>query len=100
MPTPAITRPDGRAYRSRKTGLRVHAWNNDDPDGVIVLGTLDPDAARPLAEQACGHWYGTTHVKNPEPGWYRDAFEWGERRWARDERRGAPGVSFTWDGDA
>lgn len=97
MSTP-LTRPDGRIYRPRK-GLRAHAWENANEDGAIVFGTLDPDEALPLAQQACDHWYGDPGyiACRPRPGWYRDGFEHGRRTWIEDERRGAPGVMFTYD---
>jgi hypothetical protein len=99
-----MTRPDGRAYRPRKPGLRVHAWENpgnfdDERAGVIVLGTLDPDEARQIAQDACASWYGDAdsfRLADPGPGWYRDGFVRGERAWIEDEQRGTPGVMFTW----
>jgi hypothetical protein len=92
-----ITRPDGRPYRPRKPGLRAHAWENSDEAGVIVFGTLDPDAAQAFALESAAYWYGPGGaVVDPSPDWFRDCFRWGERRWERDEKRGAPGVQFTW----
>lgn len=94
------TRPNGRPYRPRKSGLRARAWENDGHDdacGVIVFGTLDPEKARPLALDSAAHWYGKGVVTDPGPGWYRDAFERGERTWVIDEESGAPGVMFTWE---
>ncbi len=96
-----LVRPDGRTYRPRSNRLRIRAWG-DDPTGlcgVIVFGTLDPAEALPAAQAACRYWYEGETVRSPSPGWYRDGFDWGERRWIRDERRGAPGVSFTYDSD-
>ena len=93
-----ITRPDGRIYRPRKPGLRAHAWEGDDEQGVIVFGTLDPTEAEAFALESSAYWYGTGGaVVDPEPDWFRDCFRWGERRWERDEVRGAPGVKFTWE---
>jgi len=95
-----IVRPDGRVYRPRSSRLRIRAWGDADPVGpcgVIVFGTLDVDRALPHARSACAYWYDGSTVTNPLPGWYRDGFFWGERRWIRDDRRGAPGVSFTYD---
>lgn len=89
-----IERPNGKPYRPRKTELRAHAYENEDDCGVIVFGTLDPDRARPFAEQVCNHWYGMPQAVDPQPGWYRDGFVYGERRWIPDEKRGAPGVMF------
>lgn len=95
MAEAVLTRPDGRPYRPRKDGLRVHAWENPDSCGVIVFGTLDPDVARTWAEDSCSYWYGSREVVDPEPGWYRDTFRYGERQFAVDEARGVPGVRFT-----
>lgn len=89
-----IVRPNGKPYRPRRPGLRAHAWEGEDDCGVVVFGTLDPDRARAFAAQMCTHWYGMPVVVDPEPGWYRDAFVYGERRWTRDPERGAPGVMF------
>lgn len=92
-----ITRPDGRPYRPRKPGLRARAWENDDEQGVIVFGTLDSAAASQFALESAAYWYGGGgSVVDPEPDWFRDCFRGGERRWERDEHRGAPGVRFTW----
>lgn len=97
-----FVRPNGRPYRSRKPGLRAHAWDNegvydDEGCGVIVFGTLDPDEARPLAESSAVHWFGAGTVDQPTPGWWRDGFKLGERSWRRDDEKGAPGVMFTWE---
>ena len=99
LATREIVRPDGRIYRPRNPRLRIRAWGSDHPCGVIVFGTLDPDEALPHARAACRYWYEGDTVRNPRPGWYRDGFHWGERQWVRDERRGAPGVSFLYDPD-
>jgi hypothetical protein len=95
-----FTRPDGRVYRARKPGLRARAWGGDDEDrGVVIFGTLDPQTALDLARRACAYWYERPAVKRPKPGWWRDGYRRGERCWVNDERRGAPGVSFTYDED-
>lgn len=100
--TSPFTRPDGRTYRPQKPGLRVRAWGNDDMSrGVIVFGTLSPEAAQPLAQETCEWLYGEQgfgfRVTHPRPGWYRDSFQHGERTWVTDDRRGAPGVMFTYE---
>lgn len=92
-----ITRPDGRPYRPRKPGLRAHAWETGDDQGVIVFGTLAPAEAEAFALAVSAYWYGSGGaVVDPHPGWFRDRFRWGERRWERDEVTGSPGVMFTW----
>lgn len=98
-----IARPDGRMYRSRKPGLWARGWQNHDflneGEGVIVFGTLDPDEASPLARRSATYWYGDTDLydlADPTPGWWRDGYVGSERTWIRDDRRGAPGVMFTW----
>lgn len=93
-----IARPDGRPYRPRKPGLRARAWANDDEIGVIVFGTLEPAEAEAFALESAARWYGDGGaVSDPDPDWYRDGYQWNERTWIRDERRGSPGVMFTWD---
>lgn len=90
-----IERPNGKPYRPRNAGLRARAWENPDDDcGVVVLGTLDPDRARSFAEEMCAHWFDLPVAVDPVPGWYREGFHYGERRWTQDEERGAPGVMF------
>ncbi|MFI6333245.1 hypothetical protein ACIBBG_33960 [Micromonospora chersina] len=59
-----------------------------------MFGTLDLDRAAPFASKMCNHRYGMPVAVEPQPGWYRDGFVYGERRWMRDEERGAPGVIF------
>lgn len=91
-----ITRPNGKPYRPRKPGLRARAWDNqEDGCGVIVFGTLDPDRARPFATEMCNYWHDLPVAADPQPGWYREAFVYGDLRWIGDEKRGAPGVMFT-----
>lgn len=98
-------RPDGRTYRPRTPGLRVHAWENegppDDDHGCIVLGTLNPDGpARTLAHSSCAHWYGDAHRNNISagtPGWWRKGYDRTGSAWISDECRGAPGVMYTWE---
>lgn len=99
-----ITRPDGRPYRPRTPGLRYQAWTNDPEPGrgVIVLGLLDD--RYPVREHASGlaaYWFDESRhdytLTDPQPGWWRNAYRHrGERAWVRDERRGAPGVMYTW----
>lgn len=92
-----IVRPDGRVYRPRKPGMRAHAWQSEDDQGVVVFGTLDAVAAAGFALESAVYWYGGGgEVGEPRTGWWRDGFLWGERRWIDDEKRGAPGVMFTW----
>src|ERR1044072_3334958 len=94
---PGIVRPDGRVYRPRSARPRIRAWGRDSAGwgGVIVFGPLEVDRALPPARAACRYWYEGDAVRNPRPGWDRDGFHWGERRWIRGERRRAPGASLT-----
>jgi len=97
--TETLTRPNGKLYRPRRKLLYAHAWENDGYDedcGVIVLGTLDVERARELAVEMCRYWYDMAVAADPAPvpGWWRDGFWYGERRWAYDDLRGAPGVMF------
>lgn len=96
----ALTRPNGKLYRPRYTFLRARSWDNDhlgrDGCGVIVFGTLNPERARSFAHVMCRQWFELPVADRPAPeaGWWRDTFRWGERTWAYDELRGAPGVLF------
>ena len=96
-----LTRPNGKPYRPRNVGvLTAHAWDNwalgwDERQGVVVLGTLDPERAQALADQMCEFWYGMSHAGDPQPGWWRDGFRNGERAWIDAPDRGQPGVMFT-----
>lgn len=100
--TAVFIRPNGKTYRPRKPGLRARAWENDGYDGragVIVFGTLTPDAARRFAGEAAAYWFGdadTFEVCDPSPGWWRDGFTVAGRTWVEHAGRGAPGVMFTW----
>lgn len=93
-----FTRPNGKRYRPRKPDLIAEAWEDNDYDGaagVIILGTLDPDTARPIAETACRAFFGSHSVPaDPSPGWFRNGFQNGERSWFVDCEKGRPGVSF------
>ncbi|MGB3483997.1 MAG: hypothetical protein WBB07_17495 [Mycobacterium sp.] len=91
-----LTRPNGKPYTPRFTGLQAHLWENHNigESGVIIFGTLDPDQAHDLAVQMCRYWYGVNGVGDPQPGWYRNGFQNGERWWIRDDVRGRPGVMF------
>lgn len=97
-----FTRPNGRPYRTRRSGLWVCAWENPDEftSGCIVFGTLDPQGpAAALAHEACADWFGDADsfcIAYPTPGWWRDGYAISGRTWIEDEKRGAPGVMFTW----
>lgn len=93
-----LRRPDGRPYIARRSRLRAAAWENPQGDaGVVVLGTMDIERAQPFALQSAVYWYGPGRVVSPQPGWWRDGFHGSERGWLQDEKRGAPGVMFTWE---
>ena len=89
-----MTRPNGKPYRPRITGLRTVAWEGEFSAGVIVFGTLDADEARDTALSWCRYWYGTDSAKYLRPGWFRDGFWMGERTWLDDDVKGRPGVMF------
>lgn len=99
-----FVRPNGKPYRPRTTELRARAWENhggfaEDCAGVIVLGTLNVEEARPLAQSSAEAWYGdadTFRLIEPASGWWRDSFTAEGRAWIPDGERGAPGVMFTW----
>ncbi len=93
-----IERPDGRLYRPRK--VAAYSWENDTvhgwSGGAVVLGTHDVERARVLADRCVKSWYGNVlSAVEPEVGWYRLGYEYGEQVWAEDERRGRAGVWFT-----
>jgi hypothetical protein len=97
-----FVRANGKPYRPRTNKLRARAWENhgghdDDSCGVIVFGTLNAEEAQKFALESAAHWFGTGAVQRPESGWWRDAFQRGERTWIEDAERGAPGVMFTWE---
>lgn len=95
---PAIMRPDGRPYRPRK--IVAHSWENDTVHdwsaGAVVLGTHDVERARVLADSSIKVWFGSEFsAVEPEVGWYRLGYEYGDQVWTEDERRGRAGVWFT-----
>lgn len=94
----AFTRPNGKPYRPRKPELVAHVWENDHgycgDAGAIVLGTLDPDTARPIAVELCRREFDADDLAAGQPGWFRAGFHHGEHRWFIDTEKGRPGVSF------
>ena len=90
-----ITRPNGKPYRPRKVSCHAVADEWDDVVAVLVLGTHDAEAARPLAEDCVRLWAGSdcTAVR-PSTGWWREAIRDGQRWWTDDEARGRAGVRF------
>lgn len=89
-----IMRPNGKPYRPRQ--ISAHAIVDDNAlDGVMVLGTHDIARAQALAD-SYAQWQlgGSYRAAQPEPGWYRDGWECGVRRWLHDEERGRAGVMF------
>ena len=72
---------------------------HNERQGVLVLGTLNPEEARPLAAESAAFWFGKDgcELTRPVSGWWRDGFTYAGRSWVEDEERGAPGVMFTWD---
>lgn len=94
-----LVRPNGKTYRPRKAQFVAHAWSNGDVDdeGVVIFGTLDPEAAQGFADEMCGYWYGRECASDPRPGWWRNRLDNGEPTWLADEERWRPGVMFTAD---
>jgi hypothetical protein len=94
-----IERPNGKVYRPRR--IRAEAWENDDTwsewrGGAVVLGTHDVELARPLATAAIRrHFDAELVAADPEVGWWRLGFHFGELRWMPDPERGAAAVYFT-----
>jgi hypothetical protein len=94
-----IERPNGKPYRPRS--IRTAVWEDDDAwsewrGGAVVMGTHDVEAARPLATAAIRrHFDAELVAANPEVGWWRLSFHFGELRWMPDEQRGPAGVMFT-----
>lgn len=87
-----IERPNGKLYRSRKVVAQVVG---EDPEGVLVLGTHDPERAQRLADQTATLAVGSGFAAAaPETGWWRDGMEHGERCWIYDEVNGRAGVMF------
>lgn len=75
----------GTAYAFRFSKLIALAWDNGDERGVLVWGTDDAEAARPLAEEAVRHYFGEeSRPARPQAGRWRlfastddpDASEW------------------------
>ena len=90
-----IMRPDGRPYRPRKVTANAVVNEDDFLSGVIVLGTHDIACAVRLATEYVQWQLDAGYCAvDPLPGWYRDAFEGGHRRWVSDEKRGRAGVWF------
>jgi hypothetical protein len=90
-----IQRPNGKIYRSRAVTANAVVDEDQILSGVIVLGTHDRERAQPLADRYARWQLGSGYAAaSPRTGWYRDAFEGGERRWITDEERGRAGVYF------
>lgn len=93
-----IERPDRRLYRPRK--VAAYAWENDTvhgwSGGAVVLGTHDVEAARSLADGWIKHWFGNVlSAVEPEVGWWRLGYSYGDPTWMDDPVRGRAGVWFT-----
>lgn len=99
-PPPAIVRPNGKTYRPHS--IRVEVWEDHDDvwsewrGGAVVLGTHDVEVAQPLADAAIKRSFNAELIAaDPEVGWWRLSFHFGELRWMPDEQRGPAGVYFT-----
>jgi len=93
-----VERPDGRLYRPRK--VAAYAWENDTVHdwsaGAVVLGTHDVEAAQALADSAVKAWFGgELSAVEPELGWWRSSYFYGDPTWVDDPVHGRAGVWFT-----
>jgi phage terminase large subunit-like protein len=96
METEVIERPNGKAYRPRKVIAYIVVDGYEDACGVVVLGTQDVARAQVLADQLVrAEVDGGCVAAAPAAVWWRDSFEYGQRRWVSDEVRGRAGVLFT-----
>lgn len=92
---PVIMRPNGKPYRPRKIQGNAVADENQCVIAVIVFGTHDAEQARPLAEDCARFWVDSSYTAaNPQAGWWRSGYHWGEPTWLDDEVRGRAGVRF------
>jgi hypothetical protein len=90
-----VTRPNGKTYRPQRLTAYAVTDEYEILCGVIVLGTHDQHRAQPMADDyACWQLGAGYAAVNPLPGWYRDGFDGGSRRWVTDEAHGRAGVWF------
>lgn len=91
-----IERPNGKRYRPRKLSAYAVTDYDDNLAGVVVFGTHEiTDRVRKLAEDYVAWQMDSGFVPvDPSPVWWRDGFEWGQRRWLDDPVRGRAGVWF------
>jgi len=75
----------------------AHLLNDADDlvTAVLVLGTLDADRARVLANEAIRYYVedGWEAVR-PEPGWWGTRMSYGRTSWERATKGGRAGVYF------
>jgi hypothetical protein len=92
---PPVMRPYGGFYRPRKLAAERVDDEDGELTGVLVFGTHRPAAAQALADKLAMREAGSTfRALDPVPGWWRDGFEAGRRRWISDEETGRAAVLF------
>jgi hypothetical protein len=91
-----ITRPNGKIYRPTKIRAHVTYTGYPEDDGVIVLGTQDPDEALPYAQRTLDYspLSGCYPAEQWSKGWWRNTIRNHESFWEWDAVRGAAGVCF------
>jgi hypothetical protein len=90
-----ITRPNGKIYQPRLIRAYVTYTGYPEDDGVIVLGTHDPDEALPYAQRALDYSpLSGCYPAKCSNGWWRSTIRNHEPFWEWDEVRGAAGVCF------
>jgi hypothetical protein len=91
---PPVRRLDGRWYHPQKLTAE-QVTEDGELTEVLVFGTHNPDAARPLADALLAREIGREwRAEDPAPGWWRDGFRDGERHWLDDGTNGRAGVLF------
>jgi hypothetical protein len=95
IPLAPVRRDNGRWYRPRTISCAAVHDEDANLTAVIVFGTHDAVAVRPLAQESIGYWLGPDYEACvPIAGWWRDTILRGDRTWAPDPIRGRAGIWF------